>query len=399
MEINFKKINRVNSGTSEEFEIEGFELSKSKCFLSWVLTVLTIGFWKLFFYWRPDIELKFTHKKCDLSLASKLLIKDKYAQLFVAKILTIKDIDIDDLLSIEIDDDDEGDAFENVDDSTFDDDKNQEEMVLFKRKILKKYNENKSIKYFENKNWKYFWSEESKNFEKLRGLEDNYTINFFRRLKGLTKDEQTAKRKIYGLNLISLNLTPIFTLFVKEVLSPFYVFQICSCILWIIDDYYYYAACILVISFVSIVYSLYSIRKNERTLRNMIHSNENLTVFRKSENNHDFVEEVVNSEFLVPGDIIEVKNMSVLQCDALLLDGNVVVNESMLTGESVPITKTGIGRSDEAKPEILNLKEHRKHVLFSGTQVIQVRYYANKKVKAIVLRTGFNTIKVLLYFI
>ena len=42
---------------------------------------------------------------------------------------------------------------------------------------------------------------------------------------------------------------------------------------------------------------------------------------------------------LVPGDIIEIKNMSMMQCDAVLLNGNVIVNESILTGESLPITK------------------------------------------------------------
>ena len=36
---------------------------------------------------------------------------------------------------------------------------------------------------------------------------------------------------------------------------------------------------------------------------------------------------------------IKVKNMSMMQCDAVLLNGNVIVNESILTGESVPVTK------------------------------------------------------------
>ena len=41
----------------------------------------------------------------------------------------------------------------------------------------------------------------------------------------------------------------------------------------------------------------------------------------------------------MPGDIIEIKNMSMMQCDAILLNGSAIVNESILTGESVPITK------------------------------------------------------------
>ena len=43
--------------------------------------------------------------------------------------------------------------------------------------------------------------------------------------------------------------------------------------------------------------------------------------------------EDVMSDTLVPGDIIEIpKNGCVMQCDAVLLAGNVIVNESMLTG-------------------------------------------------------------------
>ncbi len=118
-------------------------------------------------------------------------------------------------------------------------------------------------------------------------------------------------------------------------------------------------------------------------------------------------EEEIPSENLAPGDIVAVKNMSIMQCDAILLNGNVIVNESMLTGESVPVTKIPIantrstslnaGSGDQPlqmpQETILNIKEHAKHILFSGTQVIQTRYYENERVKAVVIRTGFNTTK------
>ena len=123
------------------------------------------------------------------------------------------------------------------------------------------------------------------------------------------------------------------------------------------------------------------------------------------------VEEEVPSESIVPGDVIAIKNMSIMQCDAVLLNGNVIVNESMLTGESVPVTKTAISASsrgasvslgasmsaDHFKPLAddvkLNIKEHSRHIIFSGTQVIQTRFYENEKIRAVVLRTGFNTTK------
>lgn len=62
----------------------------------------------------------------------------------------------------------------------------------------------------------------------------------------------------------------------------------------------------------------------------------------------------------------------------------------MLKGESVPVTKTPIPNASNV---IFDPREHSRHTLFCGTEVIQTRYYENKKVLAVVIRTGFNTAK------
>jgi magnesium-transporting ATPase (P-type) len=87
--------------------------------------------------------------------------------------------------------------------------------------------------------------------------------------------------------------------------------------------------------------------------------------------------------------------MSIMQCDAVLLNGNVIVNEAMLTGESVPVTKTDLDISGvDINTTRLHMKDHSRHILFSGTQVIQTRMFENNTfIKAIVIRTGFNTTK------
>ena len=47
----------------------------------------------------------------------------------------------------------------------------------------------------------------------------------------------------------------------------------------------------------------------------------------------------MSSKHLVPGDIVEITNQLALPCDIVLLQGQAVLNESMLTGESVPVVK------------------------------------------------------------
>jgi len=71
--------------------------------------------------------------------------------------------------------------------------------------------------------------------------------------------------------------------------------------------------------------------------------------------------------------------------------GSCIVNESMLTGESVPVTKTELTAGDDT--EVYSPEAHKRHTLFCGTEVIQTRYYGNNQVLAVVVRTGFNTAK------
>ncbi len=48
---------------------------------------------------------------------------------------------------------------------------------------------------------------------------------------------------------------------------------------------------------------------------------------------------------LVPGDIFLVENNTIVPCDAVLLEGECIVNESMLTGESISIVKVPLPRN------------------------------------------------------
>jgi cation-transporting ATPase 13A3/4/5 len=56
----------------------------------------------------------------------------------------------------------------------------------------------------------------------------------------------------------------------------------------------------------------------------------------------------------VPEDIVEIDEMERIPCDLILMAGSCIVNESMLTGESVPMIKSALPDSSE----IYDYKNH-----------------------------------------
>lgn len=85
--------------------------------------------------------------------------------------------------------------------------------------------------------------------------------------------------------------------------------------------------------------------------------------------------------FFPSGDVIEIPRRGcIMHCDAVLVSGNCIVNESMLTGECVPVTKTPLPNpklltGNANSDTLFSLKEHSRHVVFCGTRVIQTRYF------------------------
>lgn len=110
---------------------------------------------------------------------------------------------------------------------------------------------------------------------------------------------------------------------------------------------------------------------------------------------------MVDSSELVPGDIVDISEpaLSHFSCDILLLNGDAIVNESMLTGESVPISKAPIKSEDLARwrqgGEVTT--EIARSMLYSGTKVVRIRGPVQGTLDlpaiGLVVRTGFNTTK------
>ena len=50
----------------------------------------------------------------------------------------------------------------------------------------------------------------------------------------------------------------------------------------------------------------------------------------------------LSSDELLPGDVIKVPENVLFPCDFILLSGSVIVNEAILTGESIPVMKSSL---------------------------------------------------------
>ncbi|KAJ2093025.1 hypothetical protein IW138_000739 [Coemansia sp. RSA 986] len=227
---------------------------------------------------------------------------------------------------------------------------------------------------------------------------------------GIPSDLCSLRRSIFGSNSIDIKEKSTGRLLFEEVLNPFYVFQAGSVVLWSLENYYYYAACILLISASGIIQTLVETKRNTRKIKEMAHFSCPVRILR------DGAWREATSEELLPGDVFEVvAGLNTLPCDAVLLEGECIVNESMLTGESIPVAKVPVDPSVFGKMRLASStfgSDIAKHVLFSGTKLVRVKRSSlgfggsrwlsleqhtptgmPARATAMVLRTGFNTTK------
>ncbi|KAM0753330.1 hypothetical protein T439DRAFT_299617 [Meredithblackwellia eburnea MCA 4105] len=216
--------------------------------------------------------------------------------------------------------------------------------------------------------------------------------------RGLPNSDVQVRSSLFGQNVIEVASRSMGSLLIDEVLHPFYVFQVLSIILWSFDDYYYYAFAIAVISVVSVGTTLVETKNNIERMREMSRFNCGTRILR----NGEWIDG--DSSELVPGDVVDLSEASLhtFPADFVLLSGDAIVNESMLTGESVPVSKVPVEMEaipfisqggGEIRPEL------SRHVVFNGTKIVRVRRTTpagiggEPEAIGMVLRTGFDTTK------
>jgi cation-transporting P-type ATPase 13A2 len=189
-----------------------------------------------------------------------------------------------------------------------------------------------------------------------------------------------------GKNLVDLDRKSYFRLFVDEIAHPFNVFQIASIIIWLYEDYYLYALSIFLISVMSSGITLYETHTNNEKLRNISRFSCKIKIL-----NHDKFLEIDSSE-LAPGNVVALdSSVEICPCDLILIKGDAIVDESMLTGESVPVSKVSLNEHSDSKFDF-SLK-NTSNAIYCGTKILRSRGTLSEPALGLVLKTGFETEK------
>ena len=280
----------------------------------------------------------------------------------------------------------------------------------------------------------------------------NNKIGKFLELQPISKEQIIEKKAKFGKNIINISIPSFLSLYKEHIITPFFIFQLLCTLLRVFDNNSYYSLISLIMILIFDIAIVCQRIFNLITLRNMRSPPHYIYVYRDNE-----WKEITSSE-LFPGDIVSVidgssirnikeedkdtknnllskiikrikevkkreeeaknqksintvlnkykeKDILPVTCDMVILNGNAIVNESMLTGESTPQIKDSVTKMNHLHNDYLDTKyKHKNLIIFSGTKVVKIERNNNeilpknirdeppdKGIICLVIKTGFLT--------
>jgi magnesium-transporting ATPase (P-type) len=185
---------------------------------------------------------------------------------------------------------------------------------------------------------------------------DHLHIPVSSELMSAYSSRQQKLRAVYGPNKLELPDVGVLEILVRTIFSPFYLFQYFSVTVWLVEDYILFSILILLVTMGGIYITTAETHHNLKRLRMLAGEGADIRLFAanaesglddigspdRSRSSNRLTMTVRKDSVLVPGDIFVVEPHMHLPCDAILISGRIVVDESMLTGESIPVSKQAV---------------------------------------------------------
>ena len=262
--------------------------------------------------------------------------------------------------------------------------------------IIKNFNINlpsfQNILMFEYRLFSYIYNPNKNYFEALDYYISETQTNFIKNFsKGLTRNEVNFMRLIFGKCILNIEMNSIFDFLFEELQRPERLFEILSFAIWFYSAYNL-SYIIFIFTIISTVINVYEEKRLFQRIKEISIYTCKVNVYRKKNEDDIITSFKIDSSDLVPGDLYEIpEDGKYMPCDTVLINGSVIVNESLLTGDSTPVIKNGMSQGDNIFDTSEN--SYEKFVLFSGTKILEKRSLKNQKVLGVVYETGFKTLK------
>ncbi|KAL0223329.1 hypothetical protein P9112_002719 [Eukaryota sp. TZLM1-RC] len=244
--------------------------------------------------------------------------------------------------------------------------------------------------FFEHHRSMYFYNTDKKQFYPLK-YPDDLPLTAYVAHKGITSSEISSP---FPSNTYSFPIPSFLSLFKEHALAPFFVFQVFCVLLWCLDDYWYYSVFTLVMLVLFEASMVFNRQKSLKELTNLSSNPFEVFVYRAER-----WTKVLTSE-LLPLDLVSLSmaKRSTIPCDCVVVAGTCIVDESLLTGESVPQYKESLEVNGSSETFLEEEKEHKVSCLYSGSEMISIKSDCFNGLKSpdngaicVVTRTGFAT--------
>lgn len=245
---------------------------------------------------------------------------------------------------------------------------------------------NKGTKYFNYQCTRYVYHPETQMFKPHRFVLGETCQELAGLEGGLSTQEATEREELIGPNFIEVYVPNIPMALLREFASFFYIYQFTA--LWLFYYFAYWQVGIAdtAVILVSALVKVYVRLKSEIRIKRMAEFTDSIRILRDGQWCQ------VSTSDLVPGDVFEVEEGKTSPCDAVVLTGNIVADESSLTGEPLPIRKFPLRKTDPSVYD--SMGAGKIHTIFAGTTISQAqRTEHNTPVTALVISTGTATDK------